>query len=148
MIAVSIPEMLLDKLDSTVESTGKKRSAIIREALEMYLQVIDKNRNEKGGLTLKDDISFYELLVTKFKKPKEFMTEARAKPFTVFSDEGKLYVLNAEGNTRRLSETSVNNFFNLFNETGSFSPSIYQGVTFNSSYLLAVLKELLTNETI
>ncbi|WP_411543544.1 ribbon-helix-helix protein, CopG family (plasmid) [Klebsiella pneumoniae] len=46
MIAVSLPDELLQKLDNAVAKTGKKRSYLIRESIQMYLNQIE-NTHEK-----------------------------------------------------------------------------------------------------
>ncbi len=64
-------------------------------------------------------------------KMKKLITEARKTEFTMFSDNGKLYVINEE-----------------YKKTGSMSTSSYQDITFNSSYLLAALQYLMEKELI
>ncbi|MFM4236958.1 hypothetical protein AB8Q34_28615, partial [Klebsiella quasipneumoniae subsp. similipneumoniae] len=73
------------RLDDAVDKTGKKRSFLIRESISMYLNNIE-NIHEKKEIT-----------------------EARKTEFTMFSDNGKLYVINSKGNTRRLEPMYVNN---------------------------------------
>ena len=124
MIAVSLPDELLKRLDDAVDKTGKKRSFLIRESISMYLNNIE-NIHEK-----------------------KLITEARKTEFTMFSDNGKLYVINSKGNTRRLEPMYVNNFFEEYKKTGSMSTSSYQDITFNSSYLLAALQYLMEKELI
>lgn len=97
---------------------------------------------------LKKSKHFYHALIEEFKESKGLVTDARKIPFTIFSDSGKLYVLNAKGNTRSLDEASVNKFFEIFKETGSTLPVSYHNITFNSSYLLAALKSLIDRELI
>ncbi|WP_240834509.1 hypothetical protein [Escherichia coli] len=91
---------------------------------------------------------FYEVLIEEFKNEKKLITEARKTEFTMFSDNGKLYVINSKGNTRRLEPMYVNNFFEEYKKTGSMSTSSYQDITFNSSYLLAALQYLMEKELI
>ena len=145
MIAVSLPDDLLAKLDDVVAKTGKKRSYLIRESLSIYLESIEHMNTDKK-VELKTSKPFYETLIEEFKESTELVTDARKSPFTMFSDNGKLYVLNAKGNTRALDESSVNKFFDAFKATGSASPISYHDITFNSSYLLAALKNLMERE--
>ena len=147
MIAVSLPDELLQKLDNAVAKTGKKRSYLIRESIQMYLNQIE-NTHENKEIILNTSKPFYEILIEEFQVEKELMTEARKTEFTMFSDNGKLYVVNSKGNTRKLEAVYVNNFFEEYKKTGSMSPSSYQDITFNSSYLLAALKYLIEKELI
>lgn len=147
MIAVSLPDDLLAKLDAAVARTGKKRSYLIRESLNLYLENIEHMNTDKK-IDLKTSKPFYQILVEEFKKSTELVTDARKIQFTIFSDNGKLYVLNGQGNTRSLDEIGVNKFFDAFKATGSMSPVSYQNITFNSSYLLAALKYLLERDLI
>jgi Arc/MetJ-type ribon-helix-helix transcriptional regulator len=146
MIAVSLPDELLQKLDTAVAKTGKKRSYLIRESIQMYLN--QKKIHMKKKIILNTSKPFYEILIEEFQVEKELMTEARKTEFTMFSDNGKLYVVNSKGNTRKLEAVYVNNFFEEYKKTGSMSPSSYQDITFNSSYLLAALKYLIEKELI
>jgi len=147
MIAVSLPDDLLKRLDDIVARTGKKRSYLIKESLSMYLNNIE-NINSKKEVVINTAKPFYEILIDEFHDEKKLMTEARKSEFTMFSDNGKLYVINSKGNTRRLESIYVNNFFEEYKNTGSMSPSSYQDITFNSSYLLAALKYLMERELI
>lgn len=147
MIAVSLPDELLIRLDDAVAKTGKKRSYLIRESLSMYLNNIE-NMNTKKEIVLNTSKPFYQILIDEFHDEKKLMTEARKSEFTMFSDDGKLYVINSKGNTRRLEAIYVNNFFDEYKNTGSMSPSSYQDITFNSSYLLAALQYLMERELI
>lgn len=147
MIAVSLPDELLKRLDDAVDKTGKKRSFLIRESISMYLNNIE-NIHEKKEIILNTSKPFYEVLIEEFKNEKKLITEARKTEFTMFSDNGKLYVINSKGNTRRLEPMYVNNFFEEYKKTGSMSTSSYQDITFNSSYLLAALKYLMEKELI
>ncbi|WP_213014614.1 ribbon-helix-helix protein, CopG family [Acinetobacter baretiae] len=147
MIAVSLPAELLNKLDCAVAKTGKKRSYLIKESLHMYLNTIEKKQIDKE-IILNTSKPFYQILVDEFQNEKKLTTEARKSEFTIFSDDGKLYVINSKGNTRKLDEVYVNEFFEEYKRTGSTSTSSYQAITFNSSYLLSALKYLMENELI
>lgn len=147
MIAVSLPAELLNKLDCAVAKTGKKRSYLIKESLHMYLNTIEKKQIDKE-IILNTSKPFYQILVDEFQNEKKLTTEARKSEFTIFSDDGKLYVINSKGNTRKLDEVYVNEFFEEYKRTGSTSTSSYQDITFNSSYLLSALKYLMENELI
>ncbi|ELM8519573.1 hypothetical protein Q2O24_005088 [Salmonella enterica] len=98
---------------------------------------------EKREVRIDMNGSFYELLINEFKTPLELTTGARKIAFTMFSDEGKLYVLNSKGNTRPLDEKPANDFFETFRKTGSTSPITYRDATFNASYFLAAIQELM-----
>ena len=98
MIAVSLPDELLKRLDDAVDKTGKKRSFLIRESISMYLNNIE-NIHEKKEIILNTSKPFYEVLIEEFKNEKKLITEARKTEFTMFSDNGKLYVINSKGNT-------------------------------------------------
>ena len=132
MIAVSLPDELLQKLDNAEAKTGKKRSYLIRESIQMYLNQIE-NTHEKKEIILNTSKPFYEILIEEFQVEKELMTEARKTEFTMFSDNGKLYVVNSKGNTRKLEAVYVNNFFEEYKKTGSMIPSSYQDITFNTT---------------
>ena len=60
----------------------------------------------------------------------------------MFSEDGKLFVHNNKDNIRPLSTDEIDNFYKIFKETGSRSPSTYTDVTFNSSYILAAISYL------
>ncbi|MDC8801747.1 hypothetical protein PRS30_29225, partial [Klebsiella pneumoniae] len=75
----------------------------------MYLNQIE-NTHEKKEIILNTSKPFYEILIEEFQVEKELMTEARKTEFTMFSDNGKLYVVNSKGNTRKLEAVYVNNF--------------------------------------
>ncbi|MFM4157849.1 ribbon-helix-helix protein, CopG family [Klebsiella quasipneumoniae] len=47
MIAVSLPDELLKRLDDAVDKTGKKRSFLIRESISMYLNNIENIHEKK-----------------------------------------------------------------------------------------------------
>ncbi|MBF7684168.1 hypothetical protein I2F27_12795 [Acinetobacter sp. B5B] len=113
----------------------------------MYLNTIEKKQIDKE-IILNTSKPFYQILVDEFQNEKKLTTEARKSEFTIFSDDGKLYVINSKGNTRKLDEVYVNEFFEEYKRTGSTSTSSYQAITFNSSYLLSALKYLMENELI
>ena len=81
MIAVSLPDELLQKLDNAVAKTGKKRSYLIRESIQMYLNQIE-NTHEKKEIILNTSKPFYEILIEEFQVEKELMTEARKTEFS------------------------------------------------------------------
>ncbi|EHC1928032.1 ribbon-helix-helix protein, CopG family, partial [Escherichia coli] len=66
MIAVSLPDELLKRLDYAVDKTGKKRSFLIRESISMYLNNIE-NIHEKKEIILNTSKPFYEVLIEEFK---------------------------------------------------------------------------------
>ena len=69
MIAVSLPDELLKRLDDAVDKTGKKRSFLIRESISMYLNNIE-NIHEKKEIILNTSKPFYEVLIEEFKNEK------------------------------------------------------------------------------
>lgn len=83
---------------------------------------------------------FYQLMLEYFAQPVELITQARSQPFTLYVDNDILYVRNVKGKTRRIRPQAVAKFIAKFEEDESFSPSDYQGVTFNASYLLAAMR--------
>ena len=93
MIAVTLPEELMEKLDYVSKKTEKSRSFLIRESLERFIDELE-TEYEKREVKIDMNGSFYELLVDECKTPMELTTGARKVAFTMFSDEGKLYVLN------------------------------------------------------
>ena len=147
MIAVTLPEELMKKLDYVSKKTEKSRSFLIRESLERFIDELE-TEYEKREVKIDMNGSFYELLVDECKTPMELTTGARKVAFTMFSDEGKLYVLNSKGNTRPLDEKPANDFFETFKKTGSTSPITYRDSTFNASYFLAATQELMRRGTI
>ncbi|WP_228268564.1 hypothetical protein [Acinetobacter ursingii] len=88
------------------------------------------------------NINLYETLVKSFSTPIDLETESRKSKFRIFSEDGKLFVHNNKDNIRPLSVDEVDNFYKVFKETGSRSPSTYTDVTFNSSYILAAVSHL------
>jgi len=83
---------------------------------------------------------FYHHLLESFSQPVELFTGARKQVFTLYSEQNVLYIRNSKNNIRRLSRNDVDAFITRFEETGSILPRDYQDVTFNSSYLVAVMK--------
>lgn len=85
---------------------------------------------------------FYCYLLEQFAHPVALFTGARKQPFTLYSDQDKLFVKNSKNKVRRIQRESVDAFIARFEETGSFTPADYHDVTFNSSYLLAAMNHL------
>lgn len=83
---------------------------------------------------------FYHHLLEHFSQPVELFTGARKQVFTLYSEQNVLYIRNSKNNIRRLGRDDVDAFITRFEETGSILPRDYQDVTFNSSYLVAVMK--------
>lgn len=83
---------------------------------------------------------FYQHLLEHLPQPVELFTGARKQGFTLYSEQDVLYIRNSQNNIRRLSRDDVDAFIARFEETGSVLPRDYQDVTFNSSYLLAIMK--------
>lgn len=90
-------------------------------------------------MTYKD---FYHFMLESFSQPVELVTPGRMQPFTLYVEQGNLYVKNASNNVRRLDKKSVAAFIERYEDTGSQSPGDYQDATFNASYLLAAMKYL------
>ncbi|MEG3135533.1 DUF1737 domain-containing protein [Rouxiella sp. T17] len=85
---------------------------------------------------------FLSTLLSHFVKPVELVTAARKQPFTIYSENGRLFIENSKGNKRNLSESELIEFHKLLTETGSSAPATYQDITFNSSYLLAAVEHI------
>lgn len=85
---------------------------------------------------------FYHFMLERFSQPVELVTLGRKQPFTLYVEQGNLYVKNASNSHRRLDKKSVAAFIEHYEETCSQSPKDYQSVTFNASYLLAAMKYL------
>ncbi|WP_151995999.1 hypothetical protein [Buttiauxella massiliensis] len=85
---------------------------------------------------------FYHFMLERFSQPAELVTLGRKQPFTLYAEQGNLYVKNASNSLRRLDKKSMAAFIEHYEETNSQSPKDYQDVTFNASYLLAAMKYL------
>lgn len=85
---------------------------------------------------------FYHFMLERFSQPVELVTPARKQPFTLYVEQGKLYVKNARNNIRCLNKKGVSAFIEHYEETNSHSHKDYQDITFNASYLLAAMKYL------
>lgn len=85
---------------------------------------------------------FFHFLLEHFAEPVALVTGARGKPFTLYAQQGELWVKNAKQNSRRLGQKDVEAFIARFEETESRVPGDYQDVTFHASYLLAAMKYL------
>jgi len=85
---------------------------------------------------------FYQLMLEQFTSPVELFTLSRKQPFSIYAEQETLYIKNTGGNIRRLDRKSVAAFIEHFEETGSQAARDYQDITFNASYLLAVMRYL------
>lgn len=142
MLMLRLPVELEKRLDEIVEKTQRTKSFLAREAILLSLDTLEKKyTNENKGLN-SININLYETLVKSFSKPVNLETESRKSKFSIFSEDGKLFVHNNKDNIRPLNVDEVENFYKLFKETGSRSPSTYTHVTFNSSYILAAVSYL------
>lgn len=83
---------------------------------------------------------FYQLMLECFAQPVALATPAQNKAFTIYAENENLYVKNAAGNIRQIRSNNVAVFVERFEEVESFSPSHYQDITVNASYLLAAMK--------
>lgn len=70
----------------------------------------------------------------------EFETLDRGNPFQAFVKSGVLYVRPLGGKDRRARDLRLNDVLSRLSETGSWRPSDYQDLSFNSSYLLALVR--------
>ena len=70
MIAVSLPDELLKRLDDAVDKTGKKRSFLIRESISMYLNNIENIHEKKKEIILNTSKPFYESSLKNLKMKK------------------------------------------------------------------------------
>lgn len=83
---------------------------------------------------------FYHLMLEYFSQPVELFTGSRNVPFTLYTEEQKLFVRNGKDNTSRIDPKEVAAFVERFEETESLLAKDYQDVTFKASYLLAAMK--------
>ncbi|KAB7896013.1 hypothetical protein ASE93_12300 [Serratia sp. Leaf50] len=91
---------------------------------------------------------FLSMMTAFFVNPVELFTAARKKPFKVYSEDGRLFILNSKGNKRPLRQTELEEFHKRFIKTGSITPVTYQDVTFNSSYILAAIEHINLKEAV
>ena len=142
MLMLRLPVELEKRLDEIAKKTQRTKSFLAREASLLSLDTIEKKYTiENKGLS-DMNINLYETLVKSFSTPIDLETESRKSKFRIFSEDGKLFVHNNKDNIRPLSVDEVDNFYKVFKETGSRSPSTYTDVTFNSSYILAAVSHL------
>lgn len=142
MLMLRLPVELEKRLDEIAEKTQRTKSFLAREAILLSLDTLKiKYAHENKGLS-DMNINLYETLVKFFSTPVNLETESRKSKFSIFSEDGKLFVHNNKDNIRPLSVDEVDNFYKVFKETGSRSPSTYTDVTFNSSYILAAVSHL------
>lgn len=85
---------------------------------------------------------FFYFLLERFAHPVELKTGVRKRPFTLYAEQGELWVKNETQNLRRLGRKEVDAFIARYEETESRKSVDYQDVTFHSSYLLAAMKYL------
>ncbi|MDR3029900.1 MULTISPECIES: ribbon-helix-helix domain-containing protein [Acinetobacter] len=142
MLMLRLPVELEKRLDEIAEKTQRTKSFLAREAILLSLDILEKKYTiENKGLS-DMNINLYETLVKSFSIPVNLETESRKSKFRIFSEDGKLFVHNNKDNIRPLGIEEVDNFYKVFKETGSRSPSTYTDVTFNSSYILAAVSHL------
>ena len=142
MLMLRLPVELETRLEKLAQSTKRAKSFFAREAILLSIESLEKKYlNENNGLD-DIDLNLYEIFIKQFTTPVNLETESRKSKFNIFSEDGKLYVHNNKDNIRPLSIDEVDNFYKIFRETGSRSPSTYTHVTFNSSYILAALTYL------
>ncbi len=142
MLMLRLPVELENRLDEIAEKTQRTKSFLAREAILLSLDTLEKKyAHENKGLN-DMNINLYETLVKFFSTLVNLETESRKSKFSMFSEDGKLFVHNNKDNIRPLSTDEVDSFYKIFKETGSRSPSTYTDVTFNSSYILAAVSHL------
>ena len=83
---------------------------------------------------------FYHLMLEYFSHPVELFTGSRNVPFTLYTEEQKLFVRNGKDNISRIDPKEVAAFVERFEEAESLLAKDYQDVTFKASYLLAAMK--------
>ncbi|WP_218945187.1 ribbon-helix-helix protein, CopG family [Acinetobacter sp. YH16051] len=137
-----LPVELVKRLDEIAKKTQRTKSFLAREAILLSLETLEKKYTIENKELRDMNINLYETLVKSFSTPIDLETESRKSKFRIFSEDGKLFVHNNKDNIRPLSVDEVDNFYKVFKETGSRSPSTYTDVTFNSSYILAAISHL------
>ncbi|MDG3558237.1 ribbon-helix-helix domain-containing protein [Acinetobacter bereziniae] len=137
-----LPVELDKRLDEIAKKTQRTKSFLAREAILLSLETLEKKYTIENKELRDMNINLYETLVKSFSTPIDLETESRKSKFRIFSEDGKLFVHNNKDNIRPLSVDEVDNFYKVFKETGSRSPSTYTDVTFNSSYILAAISHL------
>lgn len=73
-------------------------------------------------------------------KDKTLVTIQRKKPFSVAIEGEALKITTSTGKSRKTDYTELQNFLTQLNEKGSFQPGHYADITFNASYILALIK--------
>ena len=142
MLMIRLPVELDKRLDEIAKKTQRTKSFLAREAILLSLETLEKKYTIENKELRDMNINLYETLVKSFSTPIDLETESRKSKFRIFSEDGKLFVHNNKDNIRPLSVDEVDNFYKVFKETGSRSPSTYTDVTFNSSYILAAISHL------
>jgi len=142
MLMLRLPVELEKRLDEIAKKTQRTKSFLAREAILLSLETLEKKYTIENKELRDMNINLYETLVKSFSTPIDLETESRKSKFRIFSEDGKLFVHNNKDNIRPLSVDEVDNFYKVFKETGSRSPSTYTDVTFNSSYILAAISHL------
>ncbi|HDL7646297.1 TPA: hypothetical protein PXO92_002935 [Yersinia enterocolitica] len=91
--------------------------------------------------------AFYSFMVKKFAVPADLATGKRNIPFTIYSENGRLFIHNSKGNTHPIDSKSATTFFQHYKKTGSLSPKTYLAMTFKASYLLAAVQHITQTAT-
>lgn len=71
-----------------------------------------------------------------------FETTARRRPFVLHVEDGGLRFAISTGKQRRHDWSDVERVLERYEQCRTFNPSQYTDVTFNASYVLAVLRKL------
>lgn len=75
----------------------------------------------------------------------QWHTEARKRPFTFQVSDKHITFRISTNNERPISIEDLHRICETFNKTQSLKPVDYQGITHNSSYVLAIFKDLLAS---
>lgn len=75
----------------------------------------------------------------------QFQTLARKVPFTVSTDQGEITITpRISQKPRRQSQSVIERVITEFERSSSFSPGHYSDITFDASYILAILHAITT----
>ena len=85
--------------------------------------------------------TFEDLRAYAASRPGELLTTLhRKKPFSVVVGGDEILITTSNGKFRTTDRKYVSAVLKRLHETGSFSPCDYLDVTFNASYILALVK--------
>jgi len=72
------------------------------------------------------------------------MTKGRGRPFVVRAEPDGLLIQPESGTERRIPWPRIEKLLDRFQATSSWAPSDYRDVSFDASYLLAIVEKLTT----